>query len=58
MKHVGIPKFDPKNEIHQKLAQLSKTLHDLKLTDKIDQIGNLESDVDRYVNDLFGITAS
>ena len=58
MKHVGIPKFDSTNEIHQKLAQLSKTLHDLKLADKIDQIGSLEIEVDRCVNDLFGITAS
>lgn len=58
MKHIGIPKFDPANELHQKLAQLSKTLHDLKLKNKIEEIGILEIDVDHCVNDLFGITSS
>ncbi|MEW6386941.1 MAG: N-6 DNA methylase [Thermodesulfobacteriota bacterium] len=55
MNHVGIPKFDPKNELHQKLAQLSKTLHDLKANNRTAEIPELEIEVDRYVYALFGI---
>jgi hypothetical protein len=58
MKHIGIPKFDPANELHQKLAQHSKTLHHLKLKSKIEEIRILEIDVDHWINDLFGITPS
>ena len=56
MNHVGIPKFNPKNKLHQKLAQLSKTLHDLKAKDKLDEVVRLEREVDRSVYKLFGIT--
>lgn len=56
MNHVGIPKFDPKNKLHQKLAELSKTLHDLKSKNKLDEVPPLEREVDRLVYKLFGIT--
>jgi hypothetical protein len=55
MNHVGIPRFDPKKELHQKLAQLSKTLHDLKVAKKTAEIPELENEVDCYVHELFGI---
>ncbi len=56
MNHVGIPRFDPKNEIHQQLTQLSQGLHDLKENNRLDEIGPLEKEVDRRVNALFGIS--
>jgi hypothetical protein len=56
MNHVGITKFNPNNKLHQKLAQLSKTLHDLKTKDKLDKVPELEREVDRLVYKLFGIT--
>jgi uncharacterized protein YukE len=55
MNHVGIPKFDPENKLHQKLAELSKTLHDLKAKNELDEIARLEREVDRLVHALFGI---
>ena len=42
MEHVGIPKYDPNNKLHQELSQLSKELHDLKLKDQTDKIQVLE----------------
>jgi hypothetical protein len=56
MNHVGIPKFDSKNKLHQKLAQLSKTLHDLKIQNKLDEVERLETEVDSSVHKLFGIS--
>lgn len=55
MNYVGIPKFDPKNELHHKLARVSKTLHDLKAKGKLDEVARLEKEVDRLVRTLFGI---
>jgi hypothetical protein len=55
MNHVGIPKFNPKNKLHQKFAQLSKTLHELKAKGKLDEVVSLEREVDLSVCKLFGI---
>ena len=41
MKHVGIPKFDPKNPLHQKLAEISKKCHQLKAEGKEKEIEKL-----------------
>ncbi len=35
MSHVGIPKFDPQNELHKKLAEVSKSLHELKAKNEL-----------------------
>jgi type I restriction-modification system DNA methylase subunit len=53
MKHVGIPKFDPNNKLHQKLSQVSKTLHDLKPENKPEQVQHLENEVDDIIVKLF-----
>jgi hypothetical protein len=55
MNHVGIPKFDPKNKLHQKLSELSKTLHELKTAGNVSDIEKYEKEVDRAVCELFGI---
>lgn len=48
MNYVGIPKFDVKNELHQKLAQLSKTLHTLKEKNKLEEVTQFEKDKNKY----------
>ena len=55
MRHVGIPKFNPRSELHQRLTQLSKILHSLKLENKVDKIELLEEEVNNSVNQLFNI---
>ncbi|MEW5805875.1 MAG: hypothetical protein AB1756_00725 [Acidobacteriota bacterium] len=55
MEHVGIPKFDPKNPLHQKLTEISKTCHRLKLEGKEKEIEKLEKENDELVKKLFGI---
>jgi type I restriction-modification system DNA methylase subunit len=56
MNHVGIAKFDPKNDLHQKLAHLSKALHDYKQKDNLDKIETFEKEVDSLVYELFRIS--
>jgi len=55
MEHVGIPKFDPKNPLHQKLAEISKKCHQLKAEGKEKEIAKLEKENDELVKQLFGI---
>lgn len=53
MEHVGIPKFDPKNLLHQKLSEISKKCHQLKTEGKEKEIEKLEQDNNNLVIDLF-----
>ncbi|MGQ9706387.1 MAG: Eco57I restriction-modification methylase domain-containing protein [bacterium] len=55
MEHVGIPKFDPKNQLHQKLSEISKKCHQLKLEGKEKEIEELEKENNELVKKLFGI---
>lgn len=55
MEHVGIPKFDPNNELHKKLAQISTTCHRLKNEEKEDEIIKLENLINEAVRQLFNI---
>ena len=55
MEHVGIPKFDPKNPLHQKLAEISKKCHQLKAEGKEKEIEKLEKENDALVKKLFKI---
>jgi hypothetical protein len=53
MEHVGIPKFDPKNPLHQKLSEISKKCHQLKAEGKDSEIEKLEKENDELVLKLF-----
>ncbi|MBI3618931.1 hypothetical protein HY213_02760, partial [Candidatus Peregrinibacteria bacterium] len=54
IQHVGIPKFDPKNELHVKLAGLSKELHELVLAgDQQGEVQTKEKEVNNLVVNLF-----
>jgi methylase of polypeptide subunit release factors len=55
MEHVGIPKFDSKNELHQKLFELSIKCHQLKLEGEEKEIEKLEKENDELVKELFNI---
>ena len=55
MEHVGIPKFDPQNPLHQKLAEISKKCHQLKAEGKEKEIEKLEKENDKLVKISFGI---
>jgi len=55
MEHVGIPKFDPKNPLHQKLAEISKKCHQLKAEGKEKEIEKLGKENDRLVEQLFNL---
>lgn len=51
MEHIGIPKFDPKNSLLLKLAEISIRCHELKLENN--EIEKLEKENDDLVVKLF-----
>ena len=53
MEHVGIPKYDPQNLLHQKLSEISKRCHQLKLEGNETEITQLEKENDELVKKLF-----
>lgn len=55
MEHVGIPKFDPENALHQELSDISKKCHQLKSEGKDKEIEKLEKENDELVKKLFNI---
>jgi len=55
MNHVAIPKYESKNITHQKLSELSKTLHDLKTKNDQREVEKYEKEVDQAVGKLFGL---
>ena len=55
MEHVAIPKFDTRNQLHKKLAENSKTCHQLKAKGEEKGIENLEKINDFLVEQLLGI---
>jgi len=55
MEHVGIPKFDPTNPLHQKLSEISKKCHQLKTEGKEKETEKLEKENDELVKQLFRI---
>lgn len=55
MEHVGIPKFDPKDSLHQQLSEISKKCHQLKAERKEKEVEKLEKENDELVKKLFKI---
>jgi type I restriction-modification system DNA methylase subunit len=55
MEHIGIPKFDPKNKVHKKLSEISKSCHKIKVDNKEEEIKKLEKELDELVKKLFKI---
>lgn len=55
MEYVGIPKFDPSNLLHKKLAEVSNKCHEFKTEGKVKENEKLEKENDELVNRLFRI---
>jgi len=55
MEHVGIPKYDPKNEVHLRLSEISKKCHHFRAENIDKEIDKLEKENDELVKRLFKI---
>jgi hypothetical protein len=56
LEHIRIPLFDPKNPVHQRLAELSAQAHEAARRDDTLALTRLEAKVDRLAARLWGLT--
>jgi len=56
IKHIRIPKFQPQDEVHSKLSESSKRLHEITAERENGSIKQLELEVDKLVARLFCIS--
>ncbi len=54
--HIKVPRFDPSNEIHLRLAELSRMCHEAAEKDDEEQIKQSEREIDRLAAQIWGIT--
>ena len=52
---IRIPKFDANNEVHRKLAELSRKAHELASKEEEEELRVIEKEIDREVARLFGL---
>ncbi len=56
LEHVRIPKFDPKDPVHQRLAELSLACHEATARGDSETVRAHEAEIDRLAAQLWGIT--
>jgi hypothetical protein len=56
IKNINIPKFDPHNTLHLKLAGLSEQAHDLAAIDQDKALREVEQEIDRLSGELWGLS--
>lgn len=58
LEHVAIPKFEAKNTLHRRLAELSLQTHKVKTSAKTETIIKTEKQIDQASAELWGIEAN
>ena len=57
IENVNIPKFDPHNPLHQKLAELSEKAHSLAAISQDKALSETGEEIDRLSGELWGLSA-
>jgi len=57
LQHVRVPKFNPKNKVHDQLSRLSQNAHQLQAIGKEKELVAVEKKIDDVAAELWGITA-
>jgi len=55
LENIRIPKFDPRNTLHLKLAELSEQAHDLAGAGQDKALREVEQEIDRLAGELWGL---
>jgi len=54
--YIKIPKFNPRNELHEKLSKASQRAHDLRAAEREKELPKVEREIDAQAAELWGIT--
>jgi SAM-dependent methyltransferase len=58
LNYVRIPRFDPKNEVHHKLSELSRKAHALVARNATEELHDVEDKIDQLCAQSYGISAT
>jgi hypothetical protein len=56
LEHIRIPRFDPKNPVHLRLAELSKQAHEAAKVGDETRLREIEAEIDRWAAKLWGLS--
>jgi SAM-dependent methyltransferase len=56
LENIRIPRFDPQNPLHQRLAELSEEAHSAALRDDDKRIREIEGEIDRLAAEIWGLS--
>ena len=56
LEQIKIPKFDAKNKVHVRLAELSEKAHELAKKDDKKALTKIENEIDELVAELYGLS--
>jgi len=56
LEHIRIPRFDPKNPVHRRLAELSMQAHEAAKKGDVRRLRQIEEAVDKAAARLWGLT--
>jgi hypothetical protein len=56
LEHIRIPRFDPKNPVHLRLAELSKQAHEAAKIGDETRLREIEAEIDRWAAKLWGLS--
>jgi len=56
LEHIRIPRFDPKNSVHRRLAELSERAHRAAKSGDEEGLRKIEAQIDREAAELWGLT--
>lgn len=56
LEHIRIPRFDPGNPLHRRLAELSKEAHQAAKRDDEARLREIEAEIDKAAAKLWGLT--
>jgi len=56
LEHINIPRYDSKNQVHQRLAFLSEKAHQLASKGDTYELAKVEEEIDKTVARLYGLT--
>ena len=56
LEHIRIPRFDPNNPVHSRLAELSEQAHGAAKVGDENRLREIEAEIDRWAAKLWGLT--
>ncbi len=56
LEHIRIPRYDPSNPVHRRLAELSQAAHEAARRGNTAELARIEAEIDRQAAQLWGLT--